>query len=67
MRMMVIPIIIGALGMVPKILKNDTGGTENHRKNQDHPDYRIVKNTQKSTGDLRRFACTQKDQQLKLV
>ena len=39
-----------------------TCGIQNHKKNQDHPDYSIVKcgyNTQKSPGDLRRLAVTQ--------
>ena len=70
MRMTVIPNVVGALGMIPKGLKN-TGGIGNHRKNRDHPDHSDVKialNTQKSPEDLTRLPVTyMKDHKLKLV
>ena len=53
-----------------RIIKG-TGGLENKRTNGDHPNYYIIvngQNTEKSPGDLRRFAVTQtpeKDYQLK--
>ena len=64
----VIPIVIGALGTVPKGLemrleeleiRKETRRIRNQKKSEDHPDSSIVKisqNTQKSTGDLRRLA-----------
>ena len=36
----VIPIVIGALGMVPKGQEKKTGGTRDQRKNRGHPDHR---------------------------
>ena len=50
-----------------------TGGLENKRTSGDHPNYNIVaigQNTEKSPGDLRRFAVTQtpaENHQLTLV
>ena len=73
MRMMVIPILVGTLGTVPKWFRNTTGGTGDQRENRDHTDHSIVKideNTEKSPGDLRRLAVTHtsvKDHQLTLV
>ena len=54
-------------------LENETGGTENQRKNPDLPDPRMVKidlNTEKSPGDQSKLAATQtlmKPHQLKVV
>ena len=50
-----------------------TGGFENKRTGGEHPDYNIIRisqNTEKSPGDLRRFAVTQtpvENHQLTLV
>ena len=50
-----------------------TGGLGGRRTSADHPNYNIIensKNTEKSPGDLRRFAVTQtpvKDHQLKVM
>ena len=43
MRVTVTPDILGVFGTVSKDLEKKTGGTENQRKNWDHPDYSIVK------------------------
>ena len=57
----------------PTLLGEKPGGIGNQRKNRDHSDYSIVKigqNTEKSPGDLRRFAVTQtlvKSHQLALL
>ena len=58
MRVMVIPIVIGALGTIPKAL---ILGTE-RVGNQDDPKYSIVEisqDTEKSHGDLKRLVVTQ--------
>ena len=71
-RVTVIPIVVGALRMVPKSLEKGWR-VGNQRKNWDHPGYSIVENgqnTEKCPGDLRRLAVTQipvKDHQLKVV
>ena len=60
MRVTVTPIVIGALGAVPKCLEGRMEELEIRRR--DHPDYRIVKigqNTEISHGDLRRLVVTQ--------
>ena len=49
-----IPIVVGALGMVSKSIEK-TGGNGNQRKNWDHPNHSIPK----STGDPRRLVVTQ--------
>ena len=57
MKMMVIPIIIDALGTIPK----RTGGLENKRTSWEYPDYSIIKiglTTEKSPGDWKRVAVT---------
>ena len=59
MKLTVIPIVIGALGTIPKGLVK---GLEdrNQRKSRDHLDYSIIKigqNMKKSPGDLRRLCC----------
>ena len=40
LRMTVIKIVVGVLGMVPKYLGKNTAEIENHRKNRSYPDYR---------------------------
>ena len=71
--MIIILIVIGAFGRVTKGLLKGTGGLGNNRKGGEHPNYYIVENsqsTEKSPGDLRRFAITQtpvKNPQLKLM
>ena len=42
MRLMVIPNIIGALGMIPQRFEKETGVIGNQRKNQDNPDHSTV-------------------------
>ena len=62
MRVVVVAIVIVAFGTVPKGSEKEVGRVENRRRNGDHSDYKIVdigQNTQKSPGDLRRFAVTQ--------
>ena len=39
MKVTVIPIVIGALGIVSKGLKNKTGKTGDQKKNRDRPDH----------------------------
>ena len=56
--MTVIPIVIGALGIVTKGLGK---GLEDLETSGDHPNYsiaEIVQNTEKSPGDSRRLAVT---------
>ena len=70
MKVTVIPIILGALGTVPKGLERRL---EELQIGGDYPDYIFVKvgqNTEKSPGDQKRLAVTQtpaKDHQLTLV
>ena len=40
---MVIPVVIGTLGMLPKSTGKNTKGIGDKRKNQDHPDHSTVK------------------------
>ena len=59
MKVMVIPIVFGALGTIPKGLLK---GLKNLTNNEDHPNYSIIKigqNTGKSPEDLGRLAVTQ--------
>ena len=73
MSVTVILIILNALGTIPKDMEKNPEGIGNRRKNQNHPNCSIVEigyNTEKSPGNLRRFAVTQtpvKDPQLTLV
>ena len=56
---MVIPIVLGALGTIPKRLVKGLEDLEIREQSGDHSDYNIIKigqNTQKSPGDLRRLA-----------
>ena len=72
MKVMIIPIMIGVFGS-HQIIIEGTGGLGNKRSSGEHPNYYIIEdgqNTEKSPGDLRRFAVTQtpvKDHQLKLM
>ena len=55
MKVTVIPIVLGALGKIPKGLVKGLG---NKRTSGNHPDYSIMKigqNTEKSSGDLKRL------------
>ena len=57
MKVMVIPIVIGALGIVT----HETGGLGNKRTSRDRPNDSIIEsgqNTEKSPRDLRRSAVT---------
>ena len=71
--MTMVPIIIGALGTIPKWLGKGAGRVENQRTRRDHPNYSIVEigqNTEDSPGDLMRLAVTQipvKDYRIALV
>ena len=63
MRVIVIPVVVGALGIIPQSLWNRLEG--NLWKNRYHLDYsnvKIGKNTQKNPGDFKRFVVTQKHQ-----
>ena len=68
-----IPIVIGALGTVPKGLEKGTERVGNRRTSRNHSNYSIVEigqNMEESPGDLRRLAVNQspvKDHQLTLV
>ena len=67
----IIPIVIGALGSVRRIIKGP-GRLGNKRMSEDHPNYYIIENsqnTEKNPEDLRRLAVTQtsvRDHQLRL-
>ena len=69
LRVTIIPIVIGALGTIPKGLKKDSGKVENRGMNRDNPDYCIIE-IGENTGDLKTLAATKtlvKDHQLTLV
>ena len=60
MKVMMIPIVFGALGTIPKELVK--GLEDLKMRSTDHPDYSIIKigkYTKKSPGDLRRLVVTQ--------
>ena len=57
-KVTVIPIIIGTLGTVTKKIGTETGGLGNGRTSEDYSNYSIVKNTEKSCGNLNRLAVT---------
>ena len=62
MKVKVIPIVVGALGTVPKGLEKSLENLEIRGRIEDHPEHctaAICQNTQKSPGDLRRLAVTQ--------
>ena len=53
MKVMMIPVVIGALGTIPK--GRETGRLGNKRTRVNHPDYSIIKisqNSEKVPGDL---------------
>ena len=57
-----IPIVIGALGTIPKGLMKGLKDLEIRWTSGYHPDYSIIKigkNTEKSPGDLRRLTVSQ--------
>ena len=72
-RVAVIPILVGALGTVPKSFVKTTKEIENYRQNRDdlnHSTVKIGPNSQKRTADLGRLAFTltpRKDNKLMLV
>ena len=72
-KLMLIPIVIGALGTVTKGLIKGLGGLGNNRMSRDNPNYCIIEigqNTEKSHRNLRRLTVTQtsvKDNQLMLM
>ena len=74
MKVVVIPIVIGAFDTVTKGLeKKRTRGLRNKKTSGDNPNFSIAEiglNTEKSLGDLRRLVVTQtpvKDHQLMLM
>ena len=73
MKMIIIPIVIGAFGTVTKGLLKGLEDLEKWRTSGDHPNYSIIENgqnTEKSPGDLKRLAVTQtpvKEHQLTLM
>ena len=73
MRVTVIPVVNDAFGTVPPRLRKGTGGIRNQWTNRDHPNHSTVNighNTEKSPGNMRKFAVTQipvKDHQLMLM
>ena len=59
MKVTVIPIVVGALGTIPKGLIKGLEDLEIKKTSVDHPDNCIIKigqNTEKCPGDLRRLA-----------
>ncbi len=62
MKVIIIPIVIGALGIITERLVTRTRGHGNKRTSGENPNYCIIEidqNTEKSPGDLRRLAVTQ--------
>ena len=58
MNVTVVPIVIDALGIIPKGLVKEVEDLRNQRTSTNHPDYSIIENgqyTEKSPGDLRRL------------
>ena len=61
MWLTVIPVVIGALGAVPKGSEWGLEELENWRTNRHHPNYSLVENdqnTEKSPGGMRRLVVT---------
>ena len=53
MTVTMIPIVIGVLGTIPKMIGKGTGRLRNQKVSGNHPDYNIIKidlNTEKSSG-----------------
>ena len=73
MKVMIIPIVIGAFGTVTKGVLKGLEDFEAGGRVEDHPNYNIIengKNTEKSPGDMGRLAVTQtpvKDHHLTLM
>ena len=60
MKVTIIQIVIGAFGTVTKRIIKGTGGLENKRTSEDHPNYCITEiSPEKSPGDLMTLAVTQ--------
>ena len=62
MKVTIIPIVIGALGIVTKRMSTRNGGLENKRTRGDHPSYCIIEISQitkKSPGDKKKLVVTQ--------
>ena len=62
MKVTIVPIVIGALGTITKVLLKGLEDFENGRTSRDNPNDIIAKNGQNpetSPGDLRRLAVTQ--------
>ena len=60
MKVTVIPIVVGALGMIHKKIGERTGRLRNQKTCRDHLDYSIIKigqKTEKSPGDLKKICC----------
>ena len=60
--MTIIPFVIGAFWYSHQRIIKGTGGLSGRRTSEDHPNYYIIencKNTEKSSGDLRRLAVIQ--------
>ena len=58
MRETILPIVVGALGTIPKGLVKGVGKVGNQRTRRDHSNYSSVnigQNTEMSPGDLRRL------------
>ena len=61
MNLVIILIVIGAFGTLPKTIIKGTGGLGGWRTRGDHPNYSIIangQNTKKSPGELRRLDVT---------
>ena len=73
MKGTMIPIVIGAFGTVTKRIGTRTGGRGNNGMGGNCPSFSIIEigqNTEKSSGDLRRFAVSltpTKDHQVTLM
>ena len=55
MKVTVIPIVIGALGAIPKRIGKGTRRLGNNQTSEDHPNYSIInidQNAEKTWGDL---------------
>ena len=56
MKVTVIPIVLGALGMIPQRCRKEIGENDNQKENRSYADHSIIKigrNTEESPGNLR--------------
>ena len=70
LKVTVIPVVVSALGTIPKGVEKKMGGTWNQMKNCKHLDHSIAENIQKSPRDSRRLVVNMalvKDHRLKLM